>query len=121
MDQTTHKRRFADWQAIITNCLSRPIGQSKKEWLAEHDVPEKPYYYWQRKLRRAECSEQQPESVAVVHSAYEFAEIPIPAVQAVPETSAPAAVIRSGNIVVELNNSISDQLLGRILEVVTHA
>ena len=56
MDQTTHERRFADWQAIVTNCLSRPTGQSKKEWLAEHDVPEKPYYYWQRKLRRAECS-----------------------------------------------------------------
>ena len=39
MDQTTHERRFADWQAIVTNCLSRPTGQSKKEWLAEHDVP----------------------------------------------------------------------------------
>ena len=33
MDQTTHERRFADWQAIITNCLSRPTGQSKRECL----------------------------------------------------------------------------------------
>ena len=100
MDQTTHERRFADWQAIITiitNCFSRPAGQSKKEWLSEHDVHEKPYYYCQRKLRWTECSERQPESAAVVPSAYEFAEIQIPAVQAVPETSVPAAVIRSGD------------------------
>ena len=123
MDQTTHELRLANWQTIVTNCLSRPAGQSKKQWLAEHDVPEKSYYYWQRKLRRLVYDEGQSESPAVVPSDYEFAEIPLRLLQEnSPESSfVPVAVIRTASIVVELNNSISDHLLGRILEVVSHA
>ena len=123
MDQITHELRLADWQTIVTNCLSRPAGQSKKQWLAEHNVPEKSYYYWQRKLRRLVHDEGQSESSAMVSSDYEFAEIPFRMLQenSPKPSSAPVAVIRAGSIVVELNNSISDHLLGRILEVISHA
>lgn len=38
MDQITHELRLANWQTIVTNCLARPEGQSKKQWLAEHDL-----------------------------------------------------------------------------------
>ena len=67
--------------------------------------------------------EGQSESSAMVSSDYEFAEIPFRMLQEnSPEpSSAPVAVIRAGSIVVELNNSISDHLLGRILEVISHA
>lgn len=122
MDKTTHELRLADWQTIVANCLSRPAGQSKKQWLAEHEVPEKPYYYWQRKVRRMAYGELQAESPAAVPAAYEFAEIPLlHAPDTIPEAAAPAAVIRKGNIVIELNNSVTDHLLGRILEVISHA
>ena len=124
MDQITHERRLANWQTIVTNCLARPEGQSKKQWLAEHDVPEKSYYYWQRKVRHLVYNEHQAELQisAAVPAAYEFAELPFrPAeVEAVPG-DAPAAVIRKGDIVVELNNFVNDHLLNRVLEVIRHA
>ena len=124
MDQITHELRLADWQTIVSNCLARPTGQSKKQWLAEHEVPEKSYYYWQRKVRLLTYGERQDESQipAAVPASFEFAELPFcPAgAEAVPG-AAPAAVIRKGNIVVELNNAIGDHLLDRILEVISHA
>lgn len=125
MDQTTHELRLADWQTIVTNCLARPAGQSKKQWLAEHDVPEKAYYYWQRKIRRKTYGELHSGCTDInsdiTSGAYEFAEMSF-----LPESTSsgapvPAAIIRKGSIIVELNNSIDDRLLGRILEMVSHA
>lgn len=121
MDKTTHELRLADWQAIVNNCLSRPAGQSKKQWLAEQGVPEKSYYYWQRKIRLIAYGECHPESPAAMSSEYEFAELPFQAVQEVQNTAVPAAVIRKGSVVIELNNSINDRLLGRLLEVISNA
>ena len=120
MDQITHELRLADWQTIVTNCYARPAGQSKKQWLAEHQVPEKSFYYWQRKIRNLAYGDRQVEHQ--ISTAYEFAEIPFRSagVEAVPG-DAPAAVIRKGNIVVELNNSVNDHLLERLLEVISHA
>ena len=122
MDQITHEMRLADWQTIVTNCLSRPVGQSKKQWLAEHDVPEKTYYYWQRRVRQKAYGERQPDSPAVASSPYEFAEIPFIPGRDISGAAAPAtAVVRRGGIIVEFNNSVSDHLLNRILEVLAHA
>lgn len=125
MDQTTHELRLADWQTIVTNCLARPAGQSKKQWLAEHDVPEKSYYYWQRKIRRKSygelhsgCSDICPD---IATGSYEFAEMSFLPESTLSGTSAPAAIIRKGPLSIELNNSIDDHLLGRILEVLSHA
>lgn len=119
MDQITHEMRLADWQAIVTNCLSRPAGQNKKQWLAEHDVSEKAYYYWQRKVRHMVAYDGQ---LPAASSVYEFAEIPfIPGREAPGAACSAAAVIRKGDVVVEFNNSVSDHLLNRILEVIAHA
>lgn len=52
MDKITHEVRMAQWKSIIAECLSRPEGQSTKQWLAEKGIHEKTYYYWQRKIRQ---------------------------------------------------------------------
>lgn len=124
MDQITHTLRLEEWQTIVANCLARPAGQSKKQWLAEHEVPEKSYYYWQSKIRRMAYGERMAgrQMPAAASAAYEFAEISLPLSVGTPaETAAPVAVIRKGELIVELNNSVSDHLLGRILEVIGHA
>lgn len=142
MDQITNEQRFADWQKIVTNCMNRPAGLSKKQWLAEHNVPEKSYYYWQRRLRQMKYDERQTESPAVMSMPYEFAEIPYtpteaimgtstpsagsvvdPAITATPimDAATPVAVIRKDGIVLELSNAVSDHLLDRIMEVLRHA
>ena len=121
MDQKSHDIRLANWQTIIDNCEARPEGQSKKQWLTEHNVPMKSYFYWQRKKRIQKASELQLVSRMQNTEQLSFVELPF----CTPEettsvTSAPAVIHRAG-MKIELNNSIDDHLLMRILEVMSHA
>ena len=52
MDQSTTNIRLASWKTTIESCQARPEGMSVRQWLAENQIPEKQYYYWQRKVRR---------------------------------------------------------------------
>ena len=52
MDKSTHEIRLAHWKQIIEQCQSRPKSQTAKQWLEEHDISDKAYYYWLRKIRR---------------------------------------------------------------------
>ena len=40
------------WKNIITQCQSRPTGQTVKQLMAEHGINAKTYYLWQRKIRQ---------------------------------------------------------------------
>ena len=55
MDKSTHEIRLAHWKQIIEQCQSRPKEQTAKQWLEEHDISDKAYYYWLRKIRRMIC------------------------------------------------------------------
>ena len=48
MDTITHEIRLANWKSLIEQCNSRPEGQTAKQWLADHGISEKQYYYWLR-------------------------------------------------------------------------
>jgi len=52
MDKSTHEIRLAQWKRIIEQCQHRPEGQSIKQRLADNQIKEKTYYYWQRKIRK---------------------------------------------------------------------
>lgn len=51
MDKTTHEIRLANWKHLIEQCSSRPKDQTAKQWIEEHNISEKQYYYWLRKVR----------------------------------------------------------------------
>ena len=122
MDKTTHEVRIAHWRSIIEQCQARPEGQSAKQWLADNGISEKNYYYWQRKVRQEAYAlispnvlpATQPEPVA-------FAEIPFISPKDEKQSFNPDAVMRRGQTVLELSNTISDRLLDRLMEVVSHA
>lgn len=122
MDITTHEIRSANWKTIIQNCQSRPAGTTVKQWLDENGISEKSYYYWQRKFRKqayqivtkGPSSEPAPTDLT-------FAEIPLYRTAAPGETARPGVVIQKGRLRIELNDSVSDELLVRILETVSHA
>ena len=46
------KQMIHHWKEIIEQCQSRPKEQTAKQWLKEHDISDKAYYYWLRKIRR---------------------------------------------------------------------
>lgn len=126
MDKITHEVRSARWRDIVSRCQSRPEGQSISSWLAENGIPEKSYYYWQRKIRREAYDLAKSTALAGITPAapVSFAEIPVaPAADPAGDSSGfhPDAVIRIGNAAVAVSNSTSAELLGRIMKAVKHA
>ena len=127
MDQCTHEVRAEYWRKIIHACGQRPTGQSAKSWMDEHGICEQSYYYWQRRFRQqvyGEMKEKASVPTVTEKSGLAFVEIPY-------DTSSeqktytisrmPAVIIRTASLQIEISNDVSDALLERILQEVSHA
>ena len=132
MDQITHDIRSSQWLEIITQCQNRPEGTTAKQWMADNGISEKSYYYWLRKFRKQAYSQMTETSTAIsAGNEISFAEVSIKGKQSAnitaftPESSVeairPVAVIKNANISIALTNDISEGLLSRILQEVSHA
>ena len=113
MDNITHEMRIANWKPIVEQCHARPEGQTAKQWLAERGINEKQFYYWQRRIRE----EVYNQLTGMDPSGLSFMEIPSSGftISAGQSYFKPDAVIRSAKVTIELSNSVSDQLLTRLL------
>ena len=120
MDKITQEVRIANWKSIIEQCHARPEGQSAKQWLADNGISEKSYYYWQRKVRQEAYALMQPSCV-VKPEPVVFAELPFDGTKNAGSSFIPSALIHRGGTVFELSNNISDRLLDRLMEVMSHA
>lgn len=130
MDQITHDVRLEGWKDVIRQCHARPKGQTIKEWCAQNNVSEKQFYYWQRRIRlqlAGGITGTLVPAAAGMEHAVSFTEIPVPAINSALSASdntndfQAEAVIRKGDLVIAVRNSISDRVLSRILEGVTNA
>ncbi len=127
MDQCTHEVRAEYWKKIIHACGQRPAGQSAKSWMDENGICEQSYYYWQRRFRQQvyEGMKESPSVPAVPEkSDLAFVEIPYNAPsEQKPYTCSriPAVIIRTAALQIEISNDVSDALLERILQEVSHA
>ena len=125
MDQSTHDIRRTNWLNIVNQCQERPANVSVRQWLADNGIKEKAYYYWLRKFRK-EAYDQMQISAVTQSTEVSFAEFPIP-VAASPESTpytlfpSPVAVIKYGDVSIEISNDISDAILSRLLQEVAHA
>lgn len=129
MDRITHEVRLANWTKIIEQCNNRPKGMTVKQWLADNGINEKSYYYWLRRVRQNACAKIDMELPAIpenprqlLQSPVTFAEIPIPnQSNGICDSFQADAVIRTGSMVIGISNSISDNLLSKLLEVSHYA
>lgn len=125
MDKTTHEIRISNWRSIIEQCQARPEGQSAKQWLADNGISEKTYYYWQRRVRQETYAlikqDAVPPATASDTQSVTFAEIPYAAASDNLQPFTPDVVIRKGQTVLEVSNSISDRILAKIMEVMSNA
>lgn len=125
MDKITHEVRQANWQSIIEQCQQRPDGQTAKDWLKDHDISEKSYYYWLRKMRKEVYEQMTASNLPAVNqeSTVMFAEIPI---QQANDSKFPSlsfqadTVIQAEKLTIGLSNSVSDNLLKQMMEVIVH-
>ena len=125
MDRSTYEIRLAQWTKIVEECSRRPSEMTVTAWTEEHGIGVKSYYYWQRKVRRAMAQLMQPQLPSVVpEKQVAFAEIECQSSQTPPETLEmfkPDAVLRRGDVLIGISNSVSDSLLRIILENLSHA
>lgn len=133
MDKSTHKVRMEHWKEIVHQCQARPERQTASSWLAENGVNDKQYYYWLRQIRREAYEEMKTRSLPANSNAgnpdsreVTFAEIPVSrndTCQPVADLSGfhVDAVVRIGAATIAVSNTVSADLLGRILDAVNHA
>ena len=101
------------WKEIIIACNNS--GMCKKEWCHEHGIREKSFYYYQKILR-----EEALENAIEEHPSPAFADITSqlnPATTSLANIQVPVfekhpdLVIRKGELVLEVSNTISPELL----------
>ena len=114
MDDITHEMRLSQWTALLRECSNS--GLSKKEWMRANHIKEKQFYYWQRRVRNEVFQELSSTSVPSHASFVELASY----ASADFQDYQAAATLRFADCTIEIHNSISSDLLKRILQVITH-
>lgn len=114
MDEITHEMRLSHWTNLIRECNNS--GLSKKDWMMANNIKDKQFYYWQRRVREEVFQEMTSPSSPCQAS---FVELSEPTSVRIPD-SQPAATLHLGKCTIEIHNSISTDLLQRLLQVITH-
>lgn len=124
MDQSTYEVRLANWKAIINDCQARPKGQSQKQWLEEHGISDKQFYYWLRKIRKHAFEELKPALPALQERqvpAPAFVEIPAEKILPDEAPPVPAITIRMKKSTIEISSTVSEALVIKLVKAVSHA
>lgn len=115
----TYAVRRSYWTDIIRRC--NQSGIAKVEWMRQNNISEKSYYYWQKKLRDEAAmmliedeSIHQPE---LTNNRF----VELPSSHVIPAQSSCPVTLQKGDLRIELNESVSDEFLMRILKAVNHA
>ena len=105
-----HQAKLLEWKDRVADC--RSSGMSVKEWCEENGCSPKTYYRWEQeilgKVRQIAKTQSQPV----------LAELPLP--KPVQDCSlkrdvfVPTAVIRIGQMELELSNTVSAELLSQL-------
>ncbi|WZL72001.1 IS66 family insertion sequence element accessory protein TnpB [Clostridiaceae bacterium 35-E11] len=113
MDKITHEMRLMQWTQIIREC--RKSGLTIKSWCLENNINEKRFYYWQRRVREeAYDALEKTES----NKQQNFVQLPVPANISRNTPSFMAdMIIHIGNNVLELSNTVSEELLSKVFKV----
>lgn len=114
MDGNAVEVRGRQWLERIMAC--NQSGQTRSAWCEENGVSLKSYYYWQNKLRwkmtaaMGAKAEEMPQA--------DFVPLRLPGPQG-GQTVATPVVIRARGMEIEIRETASEALIGRLLRVVT--
>ena len=105
------------WADIIRQC--NQSGMIKIDWLRQHDISSKSFYYWQKKLRDEDFMISNEEETPSVKTDNRFVELSPDSIT--PFASSKSVTIHKSNISIDLDESVSDEFLLRILKAMNHA
>lgn len=121
MDKIAHEVRAQEWISIIQ--AWRSSGLTKKQWCEENGVSLRQFFYWQKNIREELYTEMKKKETGVVPVAPAESTALAPAFAEIKVTSVaerqdrqfqPDAVIKVGDISIQLTNTASRELLERI-------
>lgn len=115
MDKITHEMRLTKWASIVSTC--RNSGMNIRSWCIENNVSEKQFHYWQRRVR-GELLETFKKTKAEASPL--FVQLPAPDSSIESSPFKADIVIHSGNSTLEISNSASEELLSKVLKVLSN-
>lgn len=102
------------WAALIQERLDS--GMTIKEWCLERNIKESHYYYWLKTLRKEELAAADQE-----RQVSPFVKLPDICREQEPAQGKPAAIIRKGDIAIEVTESASARFIAKIMEALSYA
>ena len=120
MDKITHEVRCKQWTSIINECLAS--GMTKTAWCRANGISDKQFFYWQRILRKEAYIEMAssskdlpsvpgPDTTLAEIQKPSFVEVKPPIGEPSQRRFHPDLVVRSGNLTIEISNTVSSELL----------
>lgn len=115
MDKITHEMRLMQQTPIVREC--HESGMAVKAQCLQNNVNEKKFYYWQRHVRE-EAFDTLKKADSQSHTT--FVQLPVP-VDSSRDTSSfrTDMIIHIGNNILELSNTVSEELLSKVLKVLS--
>lgn len=115
MDKITHEMRLSQWTSLIREC--RSSSMSIKTWCNANNVNQGQFFYWQRRVREGMYSSL---DISGEKKQLVFAQLQGPAIPSGANSSFVAdMVVRLGKNTLELSNSVSEELLSKVLKVLS--
>ena len=113
--------KYQYWLHVIHEC--RSSGLTNQDWCEQNGISLKSYYYWISKLRKLAVEDlPRKEYISSAKSSdptgNEFVELPTPVKMEHVGSSKPAAVLKKGNVSVELYETTTESFLQMLIKVV---
>lgn len=102
------------WAMLIKERMDS--GMTIKEWCHERDIKESQYYYWLKTLRRDEAA-----GMGHKQQAPPFVELPAVCQEQVLQPGMAAAIIRKGDVSIEVTESASAGFIAKVMEALSNA
>jgi len=118
MDKITHEMRLIHWASIINEC--RNSGMTVRSWCLNKNINPSQFYYWERRtsgnqldtLKSPERTESQNQS--------NFVQLQVHTDCSKSTSSFKTdMLIHIGDNILEISNTISEELLSRVLKVMS--
>lgn len=131
LKQYDDKLKEEYWKAIVQECNQATMtGEiEKKEWLKERNISRATFYKWQKLFRNEiatnllieNAQEKAKNGSFVANTTKEVEFIELRPTTAVQKTSSSSAVLKFNHASIEINDDISEDLLSKIIKVISHA
>ncbi len=124
MESLKRDVQIANWKSLIQARMDS--GMTIAQWCRENNISENSYYYWLKVIRRERLAQHAANTLVTENiRTQEFVELPSAVVQAAAEppgrTGVPAAVLRRGNICIELYADTPQPLIETLIGGLAHA